>query len=139
MQLDGQDVMASGFSSKPGHESTLEVTISNAGGVITGILKDLQDKPLRTGRFVLVPDPRLRGNPVLLKTGVVNANGGFTINAIRPGNYTLLAFPDEDQFTPAFLRDQDLLEKYEAFGRPISIGARQTIRADVNVVPELHH
>jgi hypothetical protein len=79
---------------------------------------------------------RLRGNPVLLKTGVANTNGDFTINAIRPGNYTLLAFPDEDEFTPAFLRDRDLLEKYEAFGQPVSIGAGQTIRADVTVVPE---
>ena len=128
--------MESGFSSKPGQESILEVTISNAGGVITGFIKDHQDNPLRSARFVLLPEPRLRSNPVLLKTGVANADGDFTINAIRPGNYTLLAFPDEDQFTPAFLRDRDLLEKYEAFGHPISIGSGQTIRADVTVVPE---
>jgi hypothetical protein len=93
MQLDGKDVMGSGFASKPGRESTVEVTISNAGGVIAGIIKDRQDKPLRSARFVLLPEVRLRGNPVLLKTGVANANGDFTINAIRPGNYTLLAFP----------------------------------------------
>jgi hypothetical protein len=137
MQLDGQDVMGSPFSSKPGRESTLEVTISNAGGVIAGIIKDSQERPLKTGRFALLPEPRLRGNPFLLKTGVANANGEFTIDAIRPGNYTLLAFPDEDQFTPAFLRDRDLLEKFEAFGHPISIGAGQTVRADVTVLPEL--
>jgi hypothetical protein len=63
-------------------------------------------------------------------------NGDFTINAIRPGNDTLLAFPDEGQFTPAFLRDHDLLEKYEAFGHLISIGAGQTIWMAVTVVPE---
>jgi len=136
MQLDGKDVMGSGFSSKPGQESTLDVTMNNAGGVIAGIIKDRQDKPLRSGRFVLLPEPRLRSNPVLLKTGVANENGDFTIHAIRPGNYMLLAFPDEDEFTPAFLRNRDLLEKYEAFGHPVSIGAGQTIRADVTVVPE---
>ena len=136
MQLDGQDVMGSAFSSKPGRESTLEVTISNAGGAVTGIIKDFQDRPLKSARFALLPELRLRGNPLLLKTGVANANGDFTIDAIRPGNYTLLAFPDEDQFTPASLRDRDLLEKFEAFGNLISIGAGQTIRADVTVVPQ---
>jgi len=128
--------MGSAFSSKPGRESTLEVTVSNAGGAVTGIIKDLQDRPLKSARFALLPELRLRGNPLLLKTGVANANGDFTIDAIRPGNYTLLAFPDEDQFTPAFLRDRDLLEKFEAFGNLISIGAGQTIRADVTVVPQ---
>ena len=136
MQLDGQDVMGSGFSSRPARESVLEVTISNAGGVITGIIKDRQDKPLGTGRFVLLPGPRLRANPFLLKTGVANVNGEFTIDAICPGNYTLLGFPDEDEFTPAFLRNRDLLERYEAFGKPVSVGAGQTIRADVTVVPQ---
>ncbi len=128
--------MGSGFSSKPGRESALEVTISNAGGAITGIIKDSQDRPLKSARFALLPEPRLRGNPLLLKTGVANTNGDFKIDAIRPGNYTLLAFPDEDQFTPAFLRDRDMLEKVEAFGHPISIRAGQTIRADVTVVPQ---
>ena len=37
---------------------------------------------------------------------------------------------------PAFSEDRDLLEKFEAFGHPISIGAGQTIRADVTVVPQ---
>jgi hypothetical protein len=134
MQLDGQDVMGSGFSSKPDSESALQVTISNTGGGIAGTIKDDMDRPVTSGRFVLLPEARLRTNPNLLKTGVANENGEFTINAIRPGNYTLLAFPDDDQFTPAFLRNRDLLEKYEAFGHSISLGAGQTIRADVTVV-----
>src|SRR4030095_5339965 len=53
MQLDGKDVMGAGFASKPDQESTLEVTISNSGGVIAGIIKDRQEKPLSSGRFVL--------------------------------------------------------------------------------------
>jgi len=53
MQLDGQDVMGSGFSSRPAWKSVLEVTISNARGVITGIIRDRQDEPLTTCGFSL--------------------------------------------------------------------------------------
>src|SRR5207249_168035 len=44
MRLDGEDVLGSGFSVPPVKERTLEVIVSNAGGAVTGVIKDRQDK-----------------------------------------------------------------------------------------------
>jgi hypothetical protein len=134
MRLDGSDVTATGFSALPGKERILEITVTNATGTLTGIIKDQNDKPVPTARLVLLPDPSLRANPSLIRTGVASEKGEFVVETILPGQYTVIAFPDEDQLTPAFLRDLRSIEKYERFGRQIYIDARQTIRADLVTV-----
>jgi hypothetical protein len=133
VRLDGSDVMTTGFSATPGKESVLEVVISNAGGTLAGIIKDPHDKPVPAGRLVLLPEVSRRSNPFLVRTGVAIERGEFTIETIPPGEYTAIAFPDEDQFTPAFLRDLQTVEKYERFGQRVHIGARETTRLDLTV------
>jgi len=132
-RMDGGNVMASGFTSTPGKESTFEVVVSNAAGAFAGVIKDRQDKPLPAGRLLLLPAPSLRANPLLVRTTVAVERGEFSIETIPPGEYTAIAFPDEDQYTPAYLRD--LGDKYERFGQQIHIGARETTRADLTVAP----
>ncbi len=135
IELDGEDILGSGFSVSPGRERSLEVIISNAGGSVSGVIKDRQDKPIPAGRFVLLPEPSLRANPLLRKIGLADEKGLFTIDAIRPGEYTLIALPDEDRFTPPFLRSSELIQKYERFGRHISIGPGETTHTDLTAAP----
>ena len=121
------------FSTTPGKESNLEVVISNAGGTLVGVIKDQQDKPVPAGRVVLLPELSRRSNPFLVRTGAAIERGEFTIETIPPGEYTAIAFPDEDQFTPAFLRDMQTVEKYERFGQRVHIEAREPTRMDLTV------
>jgi len=134
VRFDGNDALTGGFSTTPGKESVLEVVISNAGGTLTGVVKDAQNKPAPAGRIVLLPDRSLRTNPFLIRTGVAIEGGVFAIEVIPPGEYTAVAFPDRDEFTPAFLRDMKEMEKYEPFGQPVHIGPRETTRLDLTVV-----
>ena len=134
LQLDGRDVMGSGFSSTPAKESVLEITISNTSGTLAGMIKDQREKPVRTGRVVLLPDRSLRANPSLIRTEVASENGEFTIVTLPPGDYVAIAFPDEDQFTPAFLHDLRWDQSYERFGQYVHIDAGQTTHADLVTV-----
>jgi hypothetical protein len=134
-QFDGIDVIANGFSTTPGKESTLEVVISNASGTLGGVIKDAKEKPVSAGRLVLLPEPSRRNNPYLTRTAVSIETGAFTIETIPPGEYTAIILPDEDEFTPALLRDLSSIEQYERFGQCIHIGARETTRVDLTVPP----
>ena len=125
--------MAAGFTPTPGKESILEVVVSNAAGAFAGIIKDRQDKPLPGGRLLLLPEPSLRSNSQLVRTAVAVERGEFSLETIPPGEYTAIAFPDEDQYTPAYIREAG--EKYERFGQHIHIAAHETTRADLTVAP----
>jgi protocatechuate 3,4-dioxygenase beta subunit len=138
LRFNGEDVMGSGFSVPPSTENTLEVEISNAGGAVTGIIKDRDDRPVSGGRYVLLPDPALRTNPALITTGVADGKGEFKIEAILPGEYTVIAFPDEDRFTPIFMRNVSVVEKYEPFGERVHIEEGST-QVNVHIIPDLEN
>ncbi len=135
--FEGRDVTTSGFSASPEEDRTLEVIISNAGGNVAGTIKDVQDKPAAGARVVLLPDPSLRHNPAFLRVALAADFGEFSMEMIPPGNYTAIAFPAEEQFTPMFLTEVRWVEQYERYGQPIHIDAGETSRADlVTVTPE---
>jgi hypothetical protein len=134
--LERSDVTSSGFSAAPGENRILDVVISNAGGSLTGIIKDREDKPVPAGRVVLLPEPSLRASPSLRRISLANEGGEFLIETIAPGEYTAIAFPPEGQFQPMFLQDVHWIEEYERFGQHLHIGARQATRTDlVTVTP----
>jgi len=135
VRFDGSDALASGFSVAPGTQHTLDITVSNASGTLTGVVRDRQDNPVPAARIVLLPDVSMRSNPTLVRTGVAIERGEFTIETVPPGEYTVIALPDEDEFTPAVLRVQESVEKYERFGKHVHIGARETTRAELTVAP----
>jgi len=135
--FEGRDVTTSGFSVSPEEDRALEVIISNAGGNVAGTIKDVQDKPAAGARVVLLPDPSLRNNPAFLRVALGADSGDFSIEMIPPGNYTAIAFPAEEQFTPMFLTEPRWVEQYERYGQPIRIDAGQTSRVDlITVTPE---
>jgi hypothetical protein len=134
-RFNGSDAIADGFSVQPGKEGVLEVVISNAGGSLAGVVKDKQEKPVPAGRIALLPEPALRGNPFIVRTTVAIEKGEFTMETIPPGDYTVIALPDEDKFTPAFLRDLPAVEKYERFGQHVTIEPKVVKRLDLTVAP----
>jgi hypothetical protein len=135
--FEGRDVTTSGFSASPEEDRTLEVIISNAGGNVAGTINDIQGKSGAGARIVLLPDPSFRDNPIFLRVALASDSGEFSMEMIPPGNYTAIAFPAEEQFTPMFLTEARWVEQYERYGQPIHIDAGATARVHlVTVAPE---
>ena len=63
--------------------------------------------------------------------------GAFIIESVLPGEYTLIAFPDDDQLTPVFLRHLELVGKYERFGQRVHVEAGQTQQVTLRTVPAI--
>jgi protocatechuate 3,4-dioxygenase beta subunit len=129
--LEGRDVTSSGFSAVPGEDRLLEVVISNAGGTLSGFLKDSQDRPLSGARVILLPDRSLRDNPAFAKIALADDKGEFRIEAIAPGEYTAIAFPPEEQSVPMFLGNPQWVENYERYGERVQITAHTESRLDL--------
>lgn len=134
---NGRDVMASGFSTRPGKETELEMTVSNNGGIIEGNIRDKENNPLPGARYVLLPEKSLRQNRMLLQYGAAYEGGGFKIESVIPGDYRLIAFPDDDRFGPSFMRDLESIESYEAFGLWLHVDAGQTVSVTAVIVPNV--
>ena len=135
VRQDGQDVTANGITAVPGNDSLPEVIISNASGSLAGTILDRMDKPVSAGRFVLLPNLPARRNPIFISTGTSNGTGAFRIETLPPGEYTLIAFPDDDKFTTTFLRNLNNVEPYERYGQHVYIGARQATKVTVVAAP----
>jgi carboxypeptidase family protein len=131
--LEGRDVTSSGFSTAPGEDRVLDVVISNAGGRLTGILKDDQDRPV-PGRVVLLRDRSPGTDPAVTKITLASDAGEFHIEAISPGEYTVIAFPPDEQSTPMFLDNSQWVENYARYGQHVEITPHLLSRMDLITV-----
>jgi hypothetical protein len=131
LMLDGRDVTSSGFSAAPGEDRVLDVVISNAGGSLTGFLKDDQNRTVPRGRVVLLRDRSSRANPAITKIALSDDTGEFHIEGIPPGDYTAIAFPPEEQSAPMFFDNVQWVENYARYGQPLQIAPHVASRIDL--------
>jgi hypothetical protein len=132
---NGEDVTGSGLSVLARADSSVRIAINNRGGDISGRIEDRQNHPAPAARFVILPEPALRANPLFINSGTAYEKGAFKVANLPPGEYTLIAFPDEERFSTTFLRNLDAVQQYEQFGQHIHIDAGQTTQVTLVTVP----
>lgn len=107
---------------------SITINASKGTGHITGTaLKN--DKPAFGVMIVLAPFD-LRGNPALFRRDQSDSDGTFSLNAIVPGRYTLMAIEDGWDLEWA---NPDVLKKYLAGGESVEIVPNQKSDFKVNV------
>ena len=105
---------------------TVTINASKGNGRITGVALE-KDKPAGGVMIVLAPLD-LKSNPALFRRDQSDSDGTFTLNAVAPGPYTLMAIEDGWDLEWA---DPAVLQKYIAGGESVQIAPNQ--KTDVSV------
>jgi len=105
---------------------TVAINASKGNGRITGVALK-KDKPAGGVMIVLTPLD-LKSNPALFRRDQSDSDGTFTLNAVVPGRYTLVAIEDGWELEWA---DPAVLRKYIAGGESVQIAPNQ--KTDVSV------
>src|SRR5712691_11679429 len=105
---------------------TVTINASNGNGRITGVALK-KDKPAGGVMIILAPLD-LKSNPALFRRDQSDSDGTFTLNAVVPGRYTLVAIEDGWDLEWA---DPAVLQKYIAGGENVQIAPDQ--KTDVSV------
>ena len=128
--LSSSDVKTTGRSFQIAGPQDVSITInaSKGTGHITGTaLKN--DKPASGVMIVLAPLD-LRGNPALFRRDQSDSDGTFSLNAIVPGRYTLMAIEDGWDLEWG---NPDVLKKFLPGGESVEIAPHQRSDFKVNV------
>jgi len=105
---------------------TVTINASKGNGRITGVAHE-KDKPAGGLMIVLAPLD-LKSNPALFRRDQSDSDGTFTLNAVVPGPYTLMAIEDGWDLEWA---DPAVLQKYVSGGESVQIAPNQ--KTDVSV------
>jgi len=126
--LSSANAKTSGRSLEIATAQDVSVTInaSRGNGRITGIALK-KDKPAAGAMIVLAPLD-LKSNPALFRRDQSDSDGTFTLGAVVPGRYTLVAIEDGWDLEWA---DPGVLQKYIAGGESVQIAPNQ--KTDVSV------
>ncbi len=105
---------------------SITINASKGTGRIAGTALQ-KDKPASGVMIVLAPLD-LTGNPALFRRDQSDSDGTFTLNAVVPGRYTLMAIEDGWDLEWA---NPAVLQKYIAGGESVQIAPNQ--KTDVSV------
>jgi len=128
--LASANARTSGRSLEIATAQDVSVTIntSKGNGRITGAALK-KDKPAAAVMIVLAPLD-LKSNPALFRRDQSDSDGTFTLSAVVPGRYTLMAIEDGWDLEWA---DPGVLQKYIAGGETVQITPNQKTEVSVKV------
>ena len=128
--LTSPNVKTSGrsFEIATAQDVTVTINASKGNGRITGVALK-KDKPVGGEMIVLAPLD-LKSNPALFRRDQSDSDGTFTLNAVVPGRYTLMAIEDGWDLEWG---NPDVLKKYLARGESVEIAPHQKSDVKVNV------
>jgi Carboxypeptidase regulatory-like domain len=124
----GQDVLQSGVNLTENSVDSLEIVVSSHGGALEGSVNEGSSS--LSARVVLMPVPGNR--PELVKTGVTDQYGRFSIRGVVPGNYKVFAWEDLE---PNIYFDPSFMEQYESQGIPVRIDQDSRVMVSVKSLP----
>jgi protocatechuate 3,4-dioxygenase beta subunit len=127
----GRDISESGFTVS-GSTLVMDLVASARGATATGLTKDHEGKPVANATVVAVPAARYRKRLDRYATASSDQAGHFTLQGLRPGDYTLLAWDslDGEQYL-----DPDFLKRSEGQGTALKAIENERKIVELEVIP----
>jgi hypothetical protein len=94
VKLGGREVRDSGFRVDTDLPGPIEISLSQQGGVVQGVVKDRLGKPVVDSVVALMPSNRELIYSNLFREVRTGQDGTFTIRGIPPGDYAIVAVED---------------------------------------------
>jgi hypothetical protein len=91
IKLGGREVRDTGFRVDTDLPGPLEISLSQQGGVVNGVVKDRSGKPVVDSFIALMPFNRELVYSNLFRETRTGLDGAFTIRGIPPGEYGIVA------------------------------------------------
>jgi hypothetical protein len=127
----GMTVYNTGISVGTQAFDPLDVRVRTDGGSVDGIVVDEKLVPFAGATVVLVPMVQHRQNPALYRVAISDETGHFSMSAIRPGDYKLLAW---DFITPGAYMNAEILSNYVEKEYPVTVAANIRVQTKVTVI-----
>jgi len=125
----GVDALTQKVSIGSASSDSLEIALSTKSGQLTGVVTDLDRRPLPAVEAILIPEGSVR-RPDRYKSSKTDETGRFLIRGIAPGDYRIYAWESIERFR---YFDEEFVRQFERFGKSVRIeeGFRGTIEVDV--------
>lgn len=128
MRAGQQDVSNGEIAIIDGAPPVLNIVLSAAGGQVNGQVTAEKQGAAQGAMVVLIPSTDKRDQQQLYKTASADQYGKFSLKAIPPGDYTLLAW---DNVEPGAWQDPEFLAPFETQGKKISVKENDVLSADL--------
>jgi protocatechuate 3,4-dioxygenase beta subunit len=110
----------------------LQITVSGAGGVLTGTVLSEEQQPVSGAKVVLVPTGPAQASRDLYKVVTSSKNGIFRIIGIAPGEYSLYSWERVD--SEPYL-DPEFVARFEEFAKRVVVQEQSTQSLDLALIP----
>lgn len=112
--------------------SVLEITVSDAGGAVTGTVMDQGGQPAMSALVTLFPEPDDPARQGLFKGVWTEVDGSFEFLGVAPGEYRVFAW---EILEPGAYQNPDFLEEFKDRGISVSVRERQTSNVELELIP----
>jgi protocatechuate 3,4-dioxygenase beta subunit len=131
VNLGSKNVAATGFTTG-GANYSLDIVLSAKGATLEGAVLDGKDQPVVDAEVVAIPNAARHKRRDLYKQDSTDQRGHFTLRGLNPGQYTVVAFEDLEDYD---YRDPDFIKSYEGRGQSVEIKEGERKSVLLKVVP----
>lgn len=118
VRQESSSVYGSGIRVTDKAPSLVEVVISSDGGSIKGTVVSEDGRQVASADVTVMSIDSSGGKNLIHRTAAADKDGKFTIDGIRPGDYTVFASLD---LSPRWFQNREFMQRNQGSGKSISI------------------